>query len=352
MIPPRMSSRCILRPGDLAPSQDDMHVVGVFNPGAAAHADGVVLLARVAESPRARAGWVGLPRWNIASGRIETDWLREEDVTREDMRSVRLRRDGSVRLTFASHLCVLWSRDGLSVDGGVSQRFIPELEVEAFGVEDPRITPWGDQFLITYVAVSMHGPATALALTRDFRRFERRGVIFCPDNKDVVILPERVGGDHMAVHRPSLSSPLVRPEMWIASSPDLRHWGGHLPLYGGREDWENARVGAGTPPLRTAGGWLLFYHGKETGDVRGGSYRGGLLLLDAERPWEVRGRAGPVMIPQEDFEREGFVPDVVFPTGIVRVDDTVRIYYGAADSVTGVCEYRLRDLEDCLGHRY
>lgn len=325
-----------------------MHVVGVFNPGVAATPSGTVLLARVAEAPKPRPGWVGLPRWNIREGRIECDWVHDVDVVRDDSRSVRFRCDNTVRLTFVSHLVVVRLNADRTVDRIESRRFLPADVLEEYGVEDPRITRIGDVYYITYVAVSSHGPATALASTRDFRTFQRHGVIFCPDNKDVVLWPEKTLGRYLAIHRPSLSAPLTRPEMWSAKSDDLMRWGEHRPLYAGTHAWEGARVGAGTPPLRTSAGWLTFYHGKETGENRPGSYRGGLLLHDLNEPTRVIGNAGPVFVPEEDFERIGFVPDVVFPTGLTADDDLVTVYYGAADAVTGVTQFRLEDLLACV----
>lgn len=347
--PKRLLTRCVLRPEEIPASQDDMEVVGVFNPGVAATPEGVVLLVRVAETPKSRPGWVGLPRWDVRHGRIECDWVQERDVDRDDSRSVRFRSDGRVRLTFASHLAVVRLRDGLTIDRVDPQRFLPADPLEEFGVEDPRVTRIGDTWYITYVAVSVHGPGTALASTRDFRTFERHGMILCPDNKDVVLFPEKIAGRYMALHRPSLSAAINRPEIWTAHSEDLRAWGAHRPLYGGKNSWEGARVGAGAPPLRTAEGWLELYHGKEAGPGRPGSYSGGLLLLDLEDPTRIRGTAPvPVLAPVEKFERLGFVPDVVFPTGLVPRDDTVLVYYGAADAVTGVTELRLRDLLACV----
>ena len=100
-------------------------------------------------------------------------------------------------------------------------RFLPDSEMEEFGVEDPRITALGGRYYFTYVAVSRHGAATALASTTDFRQFERHGIIFCPENKDVVLFPEQVGGEFVALHRPNAATPFCRPEMWVARSPDL-----------------------------------------------------------------------------------------------------------------------------------
>jgi predicted GH43/DUF377 family glycosyl hydrolase len=214
--------------------------------------------------------------------------------------------------------------------------------MEEFGVEDPRITAFGDRYYFTYVAVSRHGAATALASTTDFRRFERHGIIFCPENKDVVLFPERVGGEFVALHRPNAATPFCRPEMWVARSPDLTRWGRHECLHGGDAEWETGRVGAGTPPVRVEGGWLEIYHGNRQptrpGEV--GRYSTGLLLLDPDNPAKIlRRTAGSVFEPTADFERIGFVPEVVFPTGIVEAGDSYLVYYGAADSCTAVVEF-------------
>jgi len=342
----------MLRPEDVPPSQDDLVVVGAFNPAAAKTPDGITLLVRIAEVPSARRdGWVALPRWDSVSGRIVMDWARESEVVREDTRSVRFRETNLVRLTFVSHLCVVHTRDGRTIDRIGAARFRPASELEEFGVEDPRATVIDGETYFTYVAVSRHGPATALASTRDFKTFRRHGVIFCPDNKDVVLWPEKISDRYFALHRPSISASLTRPEIWLASSADLVHWGGHRFLHGGTQDWETGRVGAGAPPIRTPAGWLELYHGndRKPGESRVGRYSGGLLLLSADDPGHVLGRSGPVFVPEENFELEGFVPDVVFPTGLVEADDTALVYYGAADAVTGVTSFRLHDLLAAIG---
>src|ERR1041384_8121528 len=221
----RLFNRCLLRPSDLKPSQDDLQVVGVFNPGAIATDKGVVLLVRVAEQVvERRPGQTALPRWNSSSGRTIIDWENDTELTPVDIRVVRRRRDGLVRLTFSSHLRVIYSRDGRSIDSEGAW-LKPASEYEEFGVEDPRITCLGDKFYFTYVAVSRHGAATALAATRDFNSFERHGIIFPPENKDVVLFPERIGNQHFALHRPNAATPFTKPEMWLARSPDLFHWG-------------------------------------------------------------------------------------------------------------------------------
>jgi predicted GH43/DUF377 family glycosyl hydrolase len=345
---PRLATRLLLRPGDLPASRDDFEVVSAFNPGAVRLADGeVMLLVRVAERPRERqSGFTGLPRWDPADG-LTVDWVSDAELEPIDPRVVRRKADGLVRLTFTSHLRLVRCGDGRSVREVTDVVIRPETEVEEFGVEDPRITPIGARYYVTYVAVSRHGPATALAVTADFRSFERLGVIFCPENKDVVLFPEPIGGAYAALHRPVCGTPFTRPEMWSATSSDLTLWGAHRPLDLGGGAWQSGRVGAGTPPVRADGGWLEIYHGNRhptrPGEV--GTYYGGALLLDPDDPSRVLRRTPePFFRPEADFEVGGFVPNVVFPTGVIRDGDTLLVYYGAADAFTAVAEFSERAL--------
>jgi predicted GH43/DUF377 family glycosyl hydrolase len=309
------------------------------------------LLVRVAERPREhRPGHVALPRWSADDGLV-VDWLAEDAVEFLDPRVVKRKADGLVRLTFISHIRVVVCGDGRDVTELTETRFSPATALEEFGVEDPRITAIDGRYFFTYVAVSRHGAATALASTVDFRSFERHGIIFCPENKDVVLFPEKIDGQYWALHRPNAATPFCRPEMWVARSPDLFHWGGHDRLHGGGSGWETGRVGAGPPPVRVDDGWLEIYHGNrqptKPGEV--GTYKTGVLLLDPDEPGKILRRTpDSIFEPTADFERHGFVPDVVFPTGIVELHDSYLIYYGAADSCTAVVEFSRSDLLESL----
>lgn len=351
MTVPRLSSRLLLRPEDLPASRDDFEVVGAFNPGAVRAGDDVVLLVRVAERPRERRpGFTGLPRWDPSAG-LTVDWTSDAELDPVDTRVVRRKADGLVRLTFTSHLRVVLCGDGRAVREITDVTFRPRAEVEEFGVEDPRITPLDGRFYFSYVCVSRHGPASALASTVDFRTFERHGVIFSPENKDVVLFPGRIGGSFAALHRPVCGTPFTRPEMWVASSPDLIHWGAHAPLNVSGGGWQSGRVGAGAPPVRVPGGWLEIYHGNRRparpGEV--GAYHAGAILLDSDDPATVRRRSpGPFFVPEADFEVTGFVPNVVFPTGVVQDRGTILVYYGAADAFTAVAEFSEQDLMDAM----
>jgi predicted GH43/DUF377 family glycosyl hydrolase len=343
----RLFTRRLLGPQDVPPSRPDFEVVGAFNPGAARVGNEVVLLVRVADRPRERRpGFTALPRWQ--DGEVVTDWVPDADLEPIDPRVVRVRETGLVRLTFTSHLRVArLAADGRTVREITGAAVRPAGEVEEFGVEDPRVTPLDGRFWVTYVAVSRHGPATALASTADFQTFARHGVSFPPENKDVVLFPGKVGGGYACLHRPVCGTPFTRPEMWAARSPDLFHWGRHEPRATGGGGWQSGRVGAGCPPVRVPGGWLELYHGNRRparpGEV--GEYAAGLLLLDAENPARVLGRTPePVMAPEAGFERAGFVGGVVFPTGSAEAGHEFLVYYGAADAVTAVAGFDRREL--------
>ena len=329
----------MIRPTDLSASHDGFEVIGAFNPGVVKTADGIVLLVRIAERPsERRPAFTGLPRWDTDRG-MSIDWVANDELEWIDPRVVRCMHDGRTRLTFISHLKIVCSREGVSISEFDGPTLGPESSLEEFGVEDPRITSLDGRFWISYVTVSRHGVATALASTEDFRTFIRHGLIFGPENKDVVLFPKQINGQYMALHRPSGAAGFARPEIWLARSPDLLHWGEHQHLLSGEANWEALRIGAGPPPLRIDEGWLVIYHGAARPSRPGeaGAYSAGAMLSAHEDPSRVLCRSKmPLFSPLTDFECNGFVPNVVFPTGIVAENRSLLIYYGAADTVTAV----------------
>lgn len=326
-------------------------VIGVFNPGVVKTNSGIALVARVAEKPREnRPGCVGLPRLG-SGGEVVIDWVREEELDQSDSRVVSRKDDNLQRLTSISHLQVFRSRDGRSAEWEPGPKFFPESSVEEYGMEDPRITEIDGKHWITYVAVSRYGAATALASTEKFEMIERHGLIYYPENKDVVLFPHKVKGQYVSLHRPNPNARFGRPQIWLARSPDLLHWGQHERLYSGCADWENDRVGAGAPPIEIDEGWLEIYHGsrRSTRIDEVGAYSAGVLLLDRDDPTRILKRShGPIMQPTADFERTGFVPDVVFPTALIECGDSLQVYYGAADACIGVVEFSRRELLEAL----
>jgi predicted GH43/DUF377 family glycosyl hydrolase len=251
-----------------------------------------------------------------------------------------------------SHLTVARSAngvDGWRIDPEPSLRAAPERHPEElWGIEDPRLT-WLEEeraWAVAYTAYSRTGPLVSLALTEDFRTFRRLGAVLPPEDKDAALFPRRFDGRWAIIHRPTP----VRgnASMWISYSPDLRHWGELTLMLEAREGawWDARKVGLGPPPLETADGWLIMYHGVHQ-TAAGGLYRVGLALLDLDDPRIMLRRSDEwVMAPTERYEREGDVGGVVFPCGWVldAETDQLRVYYGAADTGVALATASLSDV--------
>ncbi len=218
---------------------------------------------------------------------------------------------------------------------------------EMWGIEDPRITyvPELSTYAVIYTAFTRDGPGVALALTEDFKQFERYGLIMSPEDKDAALLPHRIDGHWALIHRP-VSGP--RAHIWISYSPDLRHWGSHKLMMEARRGgwWDANKIGLSPPLLETPQGWLMIYHGvRQT--AAGSIYRLGLALFDLKQP-ELCLKRGDEWVfgPQEPYEIRGDVDNVVFPCGytIAPDGDTIHLYYGAADSCIGLATGSVRAL--------
>ncbi|MEI9999139.1 MAG: glycoside hydrolase family 130 protein [Verrucomicrobiota bacterium] len=343
----RFPENPLFTPADLVPSHPGMEVMCVFNPAATWFQGKRLLLLRVAEKAVARPGWVATPILDPASGDLRIEQFRRDDpdLGMSDPRAFTYR--GEVYLTSLSHLRAAVSADGVHFQIDPKPTLFPEGRYEAFGVEDARITRLDDAYYVNYTAVSSCGVGTALVRTTDFRSFERLGLAFGPDNKDVALFPERIGGRYHAFHRPSTRNAGL-PSIWIASSDNLLDWGRHeiviRPRLGG---WDSDRVGAGTAPIRTPEGWLALYHGCD----HASRYCLGALLLDLDKPWQVIRRSEkPFFTPEAPYEQEGFLPHVVFHNGTLDLGDgRLELYYGGADQVTCGARVRIADLLAHLG---
>ena len=343
MTPRRAPNNPIITPVMVQPSRPGLKVVGVFNPAATRVGDETILLLRVAEAASDHSeAEVVAPVFEPDTGRLAFKRWRKGLVGLDisDPRVIVF--EGQSWLTSISHLRVARSTDGVRFDIEAAPALAPATALESFGIEDARITAIGDTFWINFTAVSPLGIATALASTRDFRAFERHGVIFPPNNRDVTIFPEKIGGRFIALHRP-MPEGIGQPAMWIASSPDMMAWGDHRFVAGARDGrWDDAKIGGGAPPFRVPGGWLAVYHGVSKSPMQ---YALGALLLDADDPSIVVGRSRePILAPEAPYEREGFFGGVVFTCGLVPEGDAIRVYYGAADGVTAVADLSLAEV--------
>jgi predicted GH43/DUF377 family glycosyl hydrolase len=258
-----------------------------------------------------------------------------------------------------SHLTAARSRDG-SGDWRIDPQptFVHDVQnhpEELWGIEDPRITwvPELRRYAVAYVAYGRGGPGVSLALTADFRGFERKGMVLPPEDKDAALFPRRFRGRWAMIHRPVPAAGAA--EMWMSYSPDLMHWGEHRVLIQAREGgwWDARKIGLSPQPIETPQGWLLLYHGVRH-TAAGALYRLGLALLDLDDPMKVVRRGDEwVFGPQTSYERVGDVADVVFPCGatVGRDGDTLHLYYGGADTVMCLATASLSELLEWLkGH--
>jgi beta-1,2-mannobiose phosphorylase / 1,2-beta-oligomannan phosphorylase len=385
----RLAENPILTAADVASSIPGLEVVSVFN-AAAAQVDGeVVLLLRVGERPRTdvkpgpdamtfdvsgteprlrRLGDGYAPEDLVGVAFLDTQRMPPAVVPvllprnlsgldLSDPRRIRYQNptggftaaadDVSDFLTQMSHLRVARSRDGVHFDVDASPSVLPANHYEEYGCEDPRATLIDGVWHITYVSVGRLGMTTSLLTTTDFRTFDRRGVLFLPDHKDVVLFPGRPGGRYAALTRPMPQSFGRVLGMWIAFSDDLVHWGDHRPLALPRWGmWDELRTGASAVPFRVDEGWLEIYHGVD----RNTTYAMGALLLDADDPAVVIARSPvPIMVPTAPYERTGLFNDTVFSCGHVPLDPegrTIRLYYGAADSCMAAADFDVRAILD------
>lgn len=340
----RFRENPLIRPADVRPSRDDFRVVCVFNCGCARLNGEIILLLRVAERPPTEPNEVVAPILHPDEpGRgLHLLRVRRDDPDFKPIDSRVFSYRNAPYLTSISHLRVARSHDGVRFTVEDTPALFPSVREEEYGAEDPRITPVDEGFAVSYSAISRLGISTALAVTRDFRTFERRGIIFAPDNRDVTIFPEKVNGRYVCHHRP-MAAMFGRQDIWYAESDDLVRWGGHRRVCGRRPGrWDALKVGGGAVPIRTDRGWLSIYHGADESQ----RYCLGVLLTDLDEPWRVLGRSrDPILSPEADYEREGFFGNVVFSCGAVaEPGGRVIIYYGASDEHTCAAETTIQDL--------
>lgn len=243
-----------------------------------------------------------------------------------------------------------WSKDGFNFKVDSKPCLTPEDHLEYFkyvewGIEDTRVAQIENKFYLTYTGYSRFMPLVMLAETENFEEFNIIGPVSEPSNKDCSLFPEEINGFYWKIDRPSGEH---RRDIWISRSKDLIHWGGYNllaePFYG---TWENDKIGGSTPPVKTNEGWLMLYHG-----VRGfgisSIYKIGVMLLDLEKPWVVKGRCKePILSPELDYERVGDVGNVVFTNGWVSDNGEIKIYYSGADTNICVATANIDDLIKC-----
>ena len=241
------------------------------------------------------------------------------------------------------------SVDGVKITERLSEPvYVPREDFETkkiegvnSGCEDPRISKIGRDLYMCYTAYDGVGPprvAVTSIREKDFlsRRWSwSKAELITPkgiDDKDACIFPEKIGGKYLIFHRIGtdicadfLKSLDFKKEV---VNKCIRVFGPRLGM------WDSSKVGITAPPVRTKRGWILLYHAISKDHH---TYRIGAVLLDLKDPTVVLSRsADPILEPEQPYEKEGIVPNVVFPCGMIVRDGLVYIYYGGADKVVGV----------------
>jgi len=380
----KVKRECVLiKPEDISPSTPDFEVIGTFNPGASRLANGdIILYIRVWEklkkteddnfcySPR----MCGASKYKVIIDKFEKKLIAAS--SEYDF----LFKDGTKRLTFISHLRkVILDKTGFTIKYIDQKPSFFGLEWDGeLGIEDPRITKIGELYVMTYVSLSrIENVSTSCAISNDCIHWYRRGIIFNEQNKDVVIFPELIDKEYVAIERPEGSFEFTPPHMWVVYSKDMELWGRQHPMiFSKKGDWDFGKVGAGAPPIRTEKGWLLIYHGILTNkrknvigniikrmelsecisgniSVKDTIYCAGAALFDLNDPKKLIAKSDvPILFPIKKHEVADFGNlRVIFPTGLLMDINgkDVLIFSGAGDKVTSVKKIELNKIFKKLG---
>lgn len=341
----RFPENPILLPKNLKPSNNDLRIIGLFNPGVFTFDGKIWLIVRVAESVRKKQDMIS---FSTIAPTGENQMLEvsvnDPELIGDDPRKIVYK--GLGYLTSLSHLRLFNSEDGISFyEPEGYDTIVGQGNLERFGIEDCRVTKLDDIYYLTYTAVSESGVGVGLRLTRDWKNFEHMGMIFPPHNKDCAIFEQKINGKYYALHRPA-SIDIGGKFIWLAESGDAVHWGKHQCIVKTRSDnWDSARVGAGAAPIKTVNGWLEIYHGAD----KENRYCLGAFLMDLEDPSRVIARTlDPIMVPSEKYELNGFFGHVVFTNGHIVRGDEVTVYYGAADETICGAKFSINEILSLL----
>ncbi len=337
----RYKQNPLISPKDLKPSNEHMIIECLLNPGVFEFKGRIGLLVRVAERTVQKEGIVSVPIYN-KQGKVEilNFNLKDTKLDASDARIINY--DGIDYLTTISHLRLLFSDDGISFKESEEYPSIfGEGDYESFGIEDCRVSKIDNTYHLTYSMVSPSGVGVGLRTTKDWKIFDKKGMIFSPHNKDCAIFEEKIDGKFYALHRPS-SPELGGNYIWLAESFDGIHWGNHKCIAKTRSGkFDSKRLGAGAAPIKTAKGWLEIYHGA-TSENR---YCLGAILLDLSDPSKVIARSEePIMEPLADYEQTGFFGNVVFTNGHHVIGDSINMYYGASDEHVCLATFSINEI--------
>lgn len=221
----------------------------------------------------------------------------------------------------------------------------PITEQQRGGLEDLRLTRFdhggGDyEWIGTYTAYSGRSIRSELLRTVDFRRFLLEPIEGkAGRNKGMALFPERIGGKYAMVGRQDGKN------LFLLKSDRLDRWNseGHL-LMEPKYPWEFIQIGNCGSPILTDAGWLIFTHG--VGAMR--KYSLGAALLDRDDPSKLIGRTAEPVLTAVDADRSGYVPNVVYTCGVMKVGERLLVPYGISDSAVGFATVEIQALLDLM----
>lgn len=306
--------------------------MSVFNAGVCKWDDGYVMLFRSDSGPKERPDAyltrVGLARSSDGySWEVDPEPIFDQQKIRE------------------------WLKDQYDIRFG---------DKEVVRVYDPRITIIDGEAYFCFAVDTHHGIRGGIAKSSDLRNWQLLHITL-PEDRNMVLFPERVNGKFVRLDRPFplyLRGGRESFDIWISDSPDGENWGNHRLLLAAEEiPFGNAKIGPGAPPIKTDKGWLTTFHAvqKHTdkqlncwspGDPWSKEYIAGLMLLDLNEPWKIIGMSKqPLLQAEAPYEVEGFRGSVIFPGGfILEENGMVKMYYGAADTVVALAEAPVDEL--------
>ncbi|MFZ2188705.1 MAG: hypothetical protein WAV73_04045 [Candidatus Moraniibacteriota bacterium] len=231
------------------------------------------------------------------------------------------------------------------------QQFIaPEYNWEQFGCEDPRVVKLNNKYYIFYTALSSYpfgpeGISVGLAISKDLKKIDAKHHVTPFNAKAMSLFPAKIKGKMAALLTANTDRPpakialaifdkeedLWSEELWSKWYENLDE---HVvPLQRDPED----HIELGAPPIKTKDGWLLVYSYIKDYLNERRTFGIEAALLDLDDPRKILGRTEmPFMVPEEEYEMYGKVPNIIFPSGALVDGKKLRIYYGAAD--TTCCE--------------
>lgn len=342
-------SRSPLRNGLNEPT----YILGAFNPGLCRLPNGnLLMMVRIAEalSKPVYNDAAHCIRWDSEKGFLTDAWSFT-DVNMNDPRKFKINAYNFpvYGLTSLSWLLpVELNEHGSAIEKiHYDKAIAPHLSSQEYGIEDPRISSIGSRYYMTVCCVSSERHSTMLYVSNDGLLYEYCGVVLDHQNKDMLLFEGRIHDAYYALTRPMGECYFASPpsaefhpgaSIQMSSSPDLLHW---KPcdqpfLRARRSTLSNVKIGGGTPPVLTADGWLMLYHGVEN-KTEVGVYRTFWALLDKENPLRILRledqtpllEANPGLT--QKIEHQKYLDDVVFTTGIAEHDDDFIVASGELD---------------------